>query len=257
MSAAPRRRARIIRALATLMLSASSVLVATDPLAHAVQSPGQATKTCVRINGCSASASSPPLALTGGQPATSSHLNVAVATAPKSATAARHASGTLMTNAAGARAIRCGGYRFRSPTTFQFQLRATGPASVRPTRRTGFFKLYITYEITDRITNTTADGVQFCLGADFGFKTLSGRPAPARRLPDGKRGHIGLLPPCPQPLPPPGRTKAPCVEPVTTVADQGSSTGVDVILKARVPTLVGEAAVLAGDSGAGDPWGAG
>ncbi len=236
---------------AALALSACLLLGATATLAHAALN----AKTCAHINGCSASASSPPTAFTGGPPVTASHLSVAVATAPRSAAAARNASGTLMTNSETGRGIRCGGYRLRSPTTFQFQLHATGPTSVRPTNRTGFFKLYITYEITNRISNTTADGVQFCLGADFGFKTLSGRPAPARRLPDGTRGHVGLLPPCPLPLPPPGRTKAPCLEPVTTAKDQGSSTGVDVILKARVPTLVGESAVLAGDSG--DPWGAG
>lgn len=257
MSVTPKRHPRTIRAFGTLTLSACLVLLVTGPVAHAVQTPGQATKACVHLNGCSASANSPPLAFTGGPPATASHLQVAVATAPRSATAARHASGTLMTKAEGALAIRCGGYQLRSPTTFQFQLRATGPTSVRPTNRTGFFKLYITYELTERITNTTAAGVNFCLGINAGFKTLSGQPAPARHLPDGTRGHVGLLPPCPQPLPSPGRTKAPCLEPVTTIKNQSSSTGVDVVLKARVPTLVGESAVLAGDSTAGDPWGGG
>jgi hypothetical protein len=119
-------------------------------------------------------------------------------------------------------------------------------------------KLYITYEITQRITNTRPRGIHYCLGADFGFKTLSGRPAPARRLPDGTRGHVGLLPPCPTPLPPPGLTKAPCLEPVTTVKDSSSRTGVDVILKARIPTLVSAATVRgARDSVASDPWGGG
>jgi hypothetical protein len=162
-----------------------------------------------------------------------------------------------MTAAKGGRRIRCGGYRLKVPATFQFQLEATSSSA---SFAGGVFRvnIYITYELTEKITNITADGVHFCLGADLGFKTLSGRPAPARRLPDGARGHVGLLPPCPQPLPPPGQTKAPCVEPVTTVKDQSSITGVDVLLKARVPTLVGAATVRgSGDSGNGDPWGGG
>jgi hypothetical protein len=252
MPATPPRRDRIIRAAATLTVTACLALLTTATLAQA-SLPG-ASKSCVHINGCSGSASSPPTAFTGGQPATSSHLTVAVATASKSTAKARHASGTLITNA-GAGRIRCGGYRFKAPTTFQFQLQATTSATSASVAR---IKLYITYEITERITNAPAAGIQFCLGADFAFKTLSGRPAPARRLPDGTRGHVGLLPPCPVPLPPPGATKAPCLEPVTTVKNQNSTTGVDVILRARVPTLVGVASVRGGgDLGGGDPWGGG
>lgn len=253
----PSRRARTVRASATLTLSACLALLATATLAQASLPGG--SKTCAHIDGCSASASSPPLAFTGGQPATTSHLRVAVATAPKSTATARNASGTLMTNAEGARRIRCGGYRFKAPTTFQFQLQATTAASsagVTPAAlRT---RLFITYEITERITNAPAAGIQFCLGANFAFKTLSGRPAPARRLPDGTRGHVGLLPPCPTPLPPPGLTKAPCLEPVATVKNPNSTTGFDVILKARVPTLVAVATVRgSSDPGSGDPWGGG
>jgi hypothetical protein len=165
----------------------------------------------------------------------------------------------MMTNAEGAGRIRCGGYRFKGPTTFQFQLQATASATSASAAAPVFTsRLYITYELTERITNATADGAQFCLGVDSAFKTLSGRPAKARRLPDGTRGHVGLLPPCPMPLPPPGAIQAPCLESVTTVKDKYSTTGVDVILKAQIPTLVAVATVRgAGDSGAGDPWGAG
>jgi len=257
MSATPRRPARITRALAALTMSACLVVLAAAPLAQASLPGG--SKTCVHINGCSASVNSPPLAATGGPAAPASRTAVAVATAPRSTAQARHTSGTLITNADGARRIRCGGYRFKGPTTLQFQLQAT-PSASSTSPATGVFrvKLYITYEITERITNTTADGIQFCLGADFAFKTLSGRMAPARRLPDGTRGHVGLLPPCPTPLPPPGVTKRPCAEPVTTVKNANSTTGVDVILKARVPTLVAVATVRgSGDSGSGDPWGGG
>jgi hypothetical protein len=185
---------------------------------------------------------------------------VAVATAPKSAAKARRTKGTLMTEAEPQRGIRCGGYRFKSPTTFQFQLHATGSSFTSTTSPGSVFRLnvFIVFGVTERITNTTADGANFCLGADFAFKTLSGRPAPTRRLPDGTQGHVGLLPLCPQPLPPANRTTKPCLEPVTTVKDPNSSTGVDVILKARVPVEVAAATVRgAGDSGSGDPWGAG
>jgi hypothetical protein len=241
-------------------MSAGVVLLATGSLAHAVPVPGQTTKTCAHISGCSASASSPPTAFTGGPPVASSQLRVAVAPAPKSAAEARRTAGTLMTKAAGARAIRCGGYRPKSPTTFQFQLQAGVSATSAGTTSPGVFRtsLFIVYRTTERITNITAAGVNFCLGADFRFKTLSGRPAPARRLPDGTQGHVGLLPPCPQPLPPPGRTTKPCLEPVTTVKNPNSSTGVDVILNARIPVQVAAATVRgSGDSAAGDPWGAG
>jgi hypothetical protein len=249
------RRLRAAWASATLALSVCIVL-GTSPLAEAASH----TKTCAHINGCSASVNSPPLPATGGRPVPASHLSVDVATAAKSAANARRTKGTLMTEAEPQRGIRCGGYRFKSPTTFQFQLHATASSSTSTTSPGGVFgiKVFIVYGVTERITNTTADGANFCLGADFAFKTLSGRPAPVRRLPDGTRGHVGLLPPCPQPLPPASRTTKPCLEPVTTVKNPNSSTGVDVILKARVPVELAAATVRgAGDSGTGDPWGAG
>lgn len=255
MAVTPRRHTRACGTLATLTLSAGLVLLATVMPAQASLPGG--SKTCVHINGCSASASSQPTAFAGGPPPTPSHLAVAVATAPRSAANARHATGQLLTAAHGGRRIRCGGYRLKAPTTYQFQLQATASSA---SSASGAFRvnLYITYELAEKITNTTADGVQFCLAADFGFKTLSGRPARVGRLPDSTQGHIGLLPPCPQPLPPAGLTKAPCLEPVTTVTDVHSTTGVDVVLKARVPTLVGVATVRgSGDSRGGDPWGGG
>lgn len=258
MSVTPRRHARACGTLATLTLSAGLVLLATVMPAQA-SSPG-GSKTCVHINGCSASASSPPTAFAGGPPPIPSHLAVAVATAPRSAASARNASGQLTTAAHGGRRIRCGGYRLKAPTTYQFELQATESSASSTSSASGAFRvnLHITYELTEKITNTTADGVQFCLAADVGFKTLSGRPARVGRLPDGTQGHIGLLPPCPQPLPPAALTKAPCLEPVTTVPDVHSMTGVDVVLKARVPTLVEVATVRgSGDSRGGDPWGGG
>ena len=99
--------------------------------------------------------------------------------------------GKLVTNALLGRRIRCNGYVPRAPATFAFKLLTATPVS-------------ITYDITDTITNTTAQGIGFCLAANFRFKTASGTPAPATRLPDGTRGHVGLLPMCNLPLPPAG-----------------------------------------------------
>jgi hypothetical protein len=164
---------------------------------------------------------------------------VAVATPPTATLRTRHQPGRLLANSERGRRIRCGGYRPKAPTTFEFQLLTATPAS-------------ITYVITDKITNITAQGVHFCLAASFAFRTLAGARAPAARLPDGTRGHVGLLPPCPTPLPPAGVATAPCIERVTTVKDANSTTGVDVILKVRVPTRT-----KGGGSAAGDPWGAG
>jgi hypothetical protein len=102
----------------------------------------------------------------------------------------------------------------------------------------------ITYEIVDRITNTNANGIQFCLAANFAFKTASGDPAPAAQMPDGTMGHLGLLPHCLHPTLPAGVATAPCIEHIGTVQDSSSNTGVDVVLRVRVPAQTG-----------GDPWG--
>ena len=102
----------------------------------------------------------------------------------------------------------------------------------------------ITYVIVDRITNTTANGIQFCMAANFAFKTASGAPAAATVVPDGTHGHIGLLPRCAHPTLPPGLSGRPCVASISSVKDKNSSTGVDVILRVRVPTQT-----------SGDPWG--
>ncbi len=93
------------------------------------------------------------------------------------------------------RGISCRGYQRRgTPRTFVFKLLTATP-------------LTITYGIVDRITNTTAHGIQFCLAANFAFKTASGRPAATTVLPDGTRGHVGLLPRCVNPIAPAGRVR--------------------------------------------------
>jgi hypothetical protein len=112
----------------------------------------------------------------------------------------------------------CPGHSQRSDMTLALQLRTATP-------------LKITYVVTtDRLTNTTAQGFSSAL-----------RPhSPSRRTPvnlplepgcpTGQPDHVGLLPGC-------GKVPAtaPCVLSVTTTPDpNNSSTGVDVLVKARV-----------------------
>lgn len=215
----------------TILTGAALLLAATPgPAAATVR-----TKSCKEISNCATTVTStpPPQAVLGAPPNPTSHFGVAVRTPPTATLGQAPTAGKLVTNAQVGRRIRCPGYRLRAPATFEFQLLTATPVN-------------ITYEITDRITDTTATGIQFCLAATFAFKTASGRPARAARLPDGTRGHVGLLPPCPKPLPPAGLATAPCIANVTTAKDKNSSTGVDVILRIRVPTRT-----------KGDPWGAG
>lgn len=213
----------------------TTVLTALTCLVFAV-SAGLAlgrTKSCTQISNCATAVAAipPPTATLGGKPTPASRYGVAVNTAPAQALGTRRQAGKLVAAAQIGRRIRCPGYTLKAPNTVQFQLLTKTPVN-------------IVYAITDRITNTTAQGIHFCLAANFAFKTLSGRPARAAKLPDGTSGHIGLLPLCRRPLPPPGATTAPCVQQITTVKDAQSSTGVDVIMRVRVPTRT-----------KGDPWG--
>jgi hypothetical protein len=221
----------MVRASAALTASTVLVLTATAGLALAAAH----TKSCPQISNCATVVSStpPPTATLGGAIPPASRFGVSVRTPPTSTATGGSQSGKLVTNALFGRRIRCNGYQLRAPATFAFKLLTSTPA-------------HITYEITDKLTNTTAQGIQFCLAANFAFKTASGAAAPAHRLPDGTQGHIGLLPRCPRPLPPAGVASSPCVEQITTTKDSSSSTGVDVTLRVRVPTTT-----------KGDPWGAG
>jgi hypothetical protein len=227
MRMATRRGTRAIRITTTLTALTCVVLATSAAIALG------RTKSCAQISNCTTAVAviPPPTATLGGKPTPASRYGVAVKTAPAQTLGARRQSGKLVAAAKFGRHVRCPGYQLKAPNTIQFQLLTATPVN-------------ITYAITDRITNTTAQGIHFCLAANFAFKTLSGRPARAVRLPDGTRGHVGLLPACPRPLPPAGATTAPCVQGVRTVKDAQSSTGVDVILRVRVPTRT-----------KGDPWG--
>ncbi len=207
---------------APALLTCLALAVLAAPAIARVQ-----TKACARIGGCR-TILRPPVVPTATQtPAPTSHFGVLVKAAPTSTVGTANQPGTLVTNQLLGQRITCPGYSQRSDTTLAFQLRTATP-------------LQITYVVTDRLTNTTAQGVQFCLAAPFAFETLSGKPAARTRLPDGTAGHVGLLPGCAK-----VRATAPCLISVTTAPDpNNSSTGVDVILRARVPSTTKKA----------DPW---
>lgn len=184
------------------------------------------TKPCARIGGCKTVVRPPVLPTATRKPPPVSHYGVMVTTAPTSAVGTANQPGAIRTNQLLQR-VACRGYTQRGAVAFAFQLRTATP-------------LNINYVVTDRLTNTTADGIELCLAAPFDFKTLSGKPAAPIKLPDGTAGHVGLLPGCAK-VP----DTAPCLLPPATTPDpNNSSTGVDVILKARVPSTTKGA----------DPW---
>jgi hypothetical protein len=219
-----------------LVSAAATLMICLIPATSAAQSGG-VSKNCAQISGCTAVVLTPPTVGAGGPgvqappPAPSSRFGLTVATAPTAAPGTQSQSGQLIAKVDVGRGVRCRGYKPRDSTIFVFKL-----LTATPTR--------ITYAIDDRITNTTADGIQFCLAANFAFRTASGAPAPSTVLPDGTHGHAGLLPRCAHPALPPGLAGRPCVARIATVNDKNSTTGVDVILSVRVPTLT-----------PGDPWG--
>lgn len=218
--------------------AAATLLICVTPAATGAAEPGtMSTKSCIQINGCSTAVSTPPRVTSpspGGEappPLPSSRFGIKVATAPTATLGTQGQSGQLIEKVDPGRGVTCRGYTERDSTTFVFKLLTAT-------------SLRITYAIIDRITNTTANGIQFCLAANFAFRTASGAPAAATVLPDGTHGHVGLLPRCANPTLPPGLAGRPCVAKVATVKDKNSTTGVDVILRVRVPTLT-----------TGDPWG--
>jgi hypothetical protein len=214
-----RRRSR---AVAALTLVGCLALATAGSAAAALHK-----KPCKRIRGCTVKLA-PPVGLPfTGPPMPVSHFGVTVNTAPTSTAGTGSQHGTLVTNQLSGQPITCQGYTQRSPTTVAFKLLTAKP-------------LNINYIVTDTLTNTTAQGIQFCLAAPFAFKTLSGAPAAKTRLPDGTPGFVGLLPGCAN-----APATAPCLISVNTTPDtMDSSTGVDVTLKARVPTR----------TKGGDPW---
>ncbi len=218
--------------------AAATLLICVMPAVTSAALPGTVSnKTCANINGCSTVLSTPQRVTSVGPgqvppaPAPSSRFGITVATAPTATLGTQSHSGQLIEKLDPGRGVSCRGYKEKDSTTFVFKLLTAT-------------SLRITYVIADRITNTTANGIQFCMAANFAFRTASGAPAAATVLPDGTPGHVGLLPRCANPTLPPGLAGRPCVAHIATVKDENSSTGVDVILRVRVPTLT-----------TGDPWG--
>jgi hypothetical protein len=228
------RLTRFVRASATpslltcLALAAIALAAAPTPALARVH-----TKPCARIKGCTAVLRPPVLPTTTQTPTPMSHFGVVVKTAPTSTLGTASKPGTLVFNQLLGNPVSCAGYTPRADTTFAFQLRTATP-------------LHINYVVTDRLTNTTAQGIQACLAAPFTFKTLSGKPAAPTKLPDGTPGFVGVLPACAN-----APDTAPCLMSVTTVPDTtNSSTGVDVILRARVPSTTKGGATTT----EADPW---
>lgn len=215
-------RLRHFRAFVGMMLAGCLVLAIAPGALGAIQK-----KACKRIHGCTIKPV-PPVGLPfTGPPQPMSQYAVTVTTAPTSTAGTGAKPGTLVTNQLFGQPITCKGYTQRSATTLAFKLLTKTP-------------LNINYIVTDTVRNTTAQGIQFCLAAPFAFRTRSGQPAAKTRLPDGTPGFVGLLPLCVN-----TPATAPCVFPPGTIPDAtGSSTGVDVVLKARVPTR----------TKGGDPW---
>lgn len=212
------------------------MLICVMPAVGSAASPGTVRKTCVHIKGCKAVVSAPPTSTSVGPgepappPPPSSQFGVMVNTAPTATAGTQAQPGTLVAKLDPGRGITCKGYTQRDPTTFVFKVMAATPFRV-------------SYVITDRITNTTANGIQFCMAANFAFMTASGAPAAPTVLPDGTSGHVGLLPRCVISTVPGGAGRS-CLARIATVNDPSSTTGVDVVLKVRVPTQT-----------TGDPWG--
>jgi hypothetical protein len=113
--------------------------------------------------------------------------------------------------------LSCGGYHPTDSVSFQFYIGGTNRADVF-------------YKVTDIVDNPNPSKVQFCLGATFHFRTMSGKPAPAVTLPNGLQGSAGLLPLCTTPV------KPPCVVSKTRV-------GRTTVLNVWIPAV------------GGDPWG--
>jgi hypothetical protein len=131
-------------------------------------------------------------------------------------------SGTLNLDQRANNPLMCGGYPAQDSNSLQFYLGDTTLGNVF-------------YLITDTVTNTDKASAQFCLGAVYKFKTMSGKDAPAATLPNNLPGFVGLLPRCTTTNPGQLAANAPCV-----VSKKQS--GKDAVLTVQVLAI-------------GDPWG--
>jgi hypothetical protein len=141
------------------------------------------------------------------------------------------ASGTLNQTVNVGNRLRCGGYRFRDPNWYDSVVTppSTSPPTAAPTP--------IVDSVTYTIRNAGMNGIGFCLGAAYDFPTRSGALAPARTLPTGNPGFVGLLPMCANAAPP-------CIASITQQPDAKANTGYDAVMAIQIPE-------------SGDPWGGG
>jgi hypothetical protein len=142
------------------------------------------------------------------------------------------ASGTLNQTVNVGNRLRCGGYRFRDPNWYDSVVTppSTSPPTAAPTP--------IVDNVTYTIRNASMNGIGFCLGVTYDFTTRSGAQAPARTLPTGAPGFVGLLPLCTNAAAPP------CIASITQQPDANAKTGHDAVMAIQIPE-------------SGDPWGAG
>jgi hypothetical protein len=139
-------------------------------------------------------------------------------------------AGTLQGTLNVGRELKCGAYRFRDPNWYDTAV--TPPASGLPAGAPP-----IVDQVSYTIVNASPQGLGFCLGAQYDFVTASGAMAPARKLPNGKPGFIGLLPMCTPASPP-------CISSISGQPDSNAKSGSDAVLIIQIPEQ-------------GDPWGAG
>jgi hypothetical protein len=135
--------------------------------------------------------------------------------------------GTLSVAVDAGTQLSCADYTPRDANWFAFALRNSSAGK------------HIVYTVTPSgKAPELVGGTNFCFGTTQEFITKAGTPAPARTLPDGTSGFIGLLPNCSAV---PG---GPCVDSRSTVPDAGSPVGFDIVVKVLIPAAL-----------PGDPWG--
>jgi hypothetical protein len=137
--------------------------------------------------------------------------------------ATRADSGTLNQDQSSHNSLTCGGYKATDANSLQFFLGATSLGAAF-------------YLITDTVKNTDPDRAQFCLGALYPFRTMSGNMASEAALPNGLSGFVGLLPRCAPTSATQLASNAPCVL-------SRMRSGSDSVLKVQVLAI------------GGDPWG--
>ncbi|HTP21762.1 MAG TPA: hypothetical protein VMJ65_19300 [Solirubrobacteraceae bacterium] len=174
------------------------------------------TVVCPQVSTCAASG-----------PACSTTVKTSVSSYGVTSNAA---AGTLEGTLNVGRELKCGAYRFRDPNWYGTAV--TPPASGLPPGAPP-----IVDQVSYTILNASSQGLGFCLGALYDFPTASGAMAPARKLPNGKRGFIGLLPMCTPASPP-------CISSISQQPDSNAKSGSDAVMIIQIPEQ-------------GDPWGAG